>query len=102
MSGEELRRALMTKAPVLWKGRMEYERTVGYVSAVIYRCDDHQNIVVSCEITRHGSPPSVMRCRPEDVEYWRLADAGQPDGAYTENTNLSEKGTFICQEKKNS
>jgi hypothetical protein len=100
MSGEDLRRALMTKAPVIWRGRMDYERAHGYVSAIVYRCEDRKQIQVSCEITQYGSIQSGIRARAEDVEFWHMPDAGQADGAYTENTASAEKGEGLWQGKE--
>lgn len=73
MTLKTLRQALENKLPVRWQGRMEYERAIGYVSAIVYRYEQ-KTPIVSCELTTYGSPPSVMRCRPEDVEYWKISD----------------------------
>ena len=71
MSTDELRRALETKVPVRWQGRMDYENAIGYVSAIVYRYEK-ERLTVSCELTTYSNPPSRMQCRPEDVSYWRI------------------------------
>ena len=83
MTEKDLAWLLRTHVPVLWQGRTEYERSVGYVSAIIHRME-RGALVCSCELTTHTNPRSILRCRPEDIRLWFPEDTGQERGAYTE------------------
>jgi hypothetical protein len=55
MTSDELKAALRTRCPVIWRGEMEYERARGYISAIIttYKDGAYQ---IAVEITdRRGN-----------------------------------------------
>lgn len=69
MTLQELRDANRTKAPVVWRGRHDYETTIGSVTAVISRFSENVE-VISAEVTSYSSPRNVVICRPEDIHPW--------------------------------
>lgn len=73
MTEKELKDANRTKAPVEWRGRHDYERTLGNVTALIYRYHDGKE-VLSAEITSFGSTQCRLVCRPEELHIWNPAN----------------------------
>lgn len=73
MTVQELNQANKTKAPVIWRGRHDYETTIGSVTAVISRYSENGE-VISAEVTSFRSPRNVIICRPEDLHPWAPAN----------------------------
>ena len=69
MTEQELKDANKRKVPVEWRGRHDYERTLGQVTALIYRYLADKE-VLSVEITSFGDKRSCIICRPEEVHLW--------------------------------
>ena len=69
MTHEELKTALRTKTTVMWRGKTDYEKVIGSITAIIYR-HLHGQSSISAELTSYGCPRSVVICSPEDLEYW--------------------------------
>ena len=69
MTEQELDQALRTKQPVIWRGRAEYETTVGMVTGIIRRHEQGQD-VISVEITSFPGIKSKLICRPAEVNFW--------------------------------
>lgn len=69
MTEQELDQALRTKQPVVWRGRAEYEMTVGQVTGIIRRHENGKDIF-SAEITSLRGIKSLVICRPSEVHFW--------------------------------
>ena len=65
MEINELRSALRTGVPLLWQGKMEYERAVGYLSGIILRVGPRGEDVFSCELTTRQN--RLLICKPEEL-----------------------------------
>lgn len=65
MGINELRIALKTGVPLMWQGKMEYDRSVGYLSGIILRVGPHGEDVFSCELTTRQN--SLLICKPEEL-----------------------------------
>ena len=64
----ELRVALRTGIPLIWQGKMEYERSVGYLSGIILRTGPRGEDVFSCELTTRRN--SILLCKPEELRVY--------------------------------
>lgn len=69
MTEQELKDANRTKAPVEWRGRHDYERAIGNVTALIYRYINGKEIL-SAEITSFGTTHCTIICRPDELHIW--------------------------------
>lgn len=67
MEISELRQALRSGVPLIWQGKMDYERSVGYLSGIILRAGPNGEDVFSCELTARNS---IIICRPEEVRIY--------------------------------
>ena len=68
MEISELRQALRTGIPLIWQGKMDYERSVGRLSGIILRSGANGEDVFSCELTdRRGC---VVICRPDELRVY--------------------------------
>lgn len=65
--------ALRSGRPVTWRGKMDYERMTGTLTAIIMRHIGGRDIV-SIEITNPVSGNSNT-VRVEEVEYWKAREA---------------------------
>lgn len=67
MTNDKLKEAMLNRIPVIHKfpttGEIEYER----ITALIYRLDDNNNVVVSAEL-RSKNGCSVTIAKAEDVK----------------------------------
>ena len=68
MEINELRSALRTGVPLIWQGKMEYERSVGYLSGVILRAGSRGEDVFSCELTTRQN--RLLICKPEELRVY--------------------------------
>lgn len=76
MTEQELKDANRTKAPVEWRGKRDHERTLGNVTALIYRYLNGKEIL-SAEITSFGTVHCTVICRPEELYIWNpIMDQG--------------------------
>ena len=66
MSENELKTANRPQALVEYRGPHEYLRSLGRVTALIYRCEDGLE-TLTVEITSHSTSRSRMICRPDEV-----------------------------------
>ena len=64
----ELRKALRSGVPLIWQGKMDYDRSVGYLSGIILRSGPNGEDVFSCELT--GRRGCVVICRPEELRVY--------------------------------
>ena len=73
MTEAELEQALVTKQPVIWRGRMDYETMTGQVTGILRRHEDGKDIL-SAQITSIMGTPCVMFCRPSQLRFWTPVD----------------------------
>ena len=66
MNEAELKNANRTKDLVEYRGGHDYLRSLGRVTALIYRCEDGLE-TLSVEITSHSTSRNKVICRPEEV-----------------------------------
>jgi len=69
MDSQEMKLALRSGRPVSWRGKMDYERATGTLTAIILRHINGRDIL-SAEITEPRTRRVVI-CRADEVEYWR-------------------------------
>lgn len=69
MDKDTARAALRSGRPVIWRGKMDYERATGTLTALILRYVGEE-FVLSAEITDPRTHNCVV-CRLEEVEYWK-------------------------------
>ena len=77
MKINELKGALKSGMPVIWRGKHDYESTVGRLTGIILRAGASGEDEFSCEITSSSSlsgRSSVVICRPDEVSLWRPAE----------------------------
>lgn len=67
MENDELKTALLSKKPVMYKLSASEEIEYKYVSGIIYRAENGR-IVVTAEITDKNGQ-SVTICKPEKLKY---------------------------------
>lgn len=68
MDKETARAALRSGRPVAWRGKMNYERMTGTLTALTLRFIGNE-FVLSAEITDPRTHNTLM-CRLEEIEYW--------------------------------
>lgn len=75
MEINELRSALRTGVPLLWQGKMEYERAVGYLSGIlIQRGPDGEEKISGVLSDRRGC---TVTCRPEELRYYKPVESAE-------------------------
>ena len=62
MTGEEAKKALYNRLPIVWR-ECEYQR----ITAIIYRLDDRNNLIVSAEM-RDQNNNSLTVARIEEIK----------------------------------
>lgn len=73
MEIKELKDALKSGIPVIWRGKHDYESTIGRLTGIILRAGASGEDEFSCEITSSSSlsgRSSVVICRPEELSLW--------------------------------
>lgn len=75
MEINELRSALRTGVPLMWQGKMEYERSVGYLSGIILRAGPRGEDVFSCELTTRQN--RLLICKPEELNYYKPVESAE-------------------------
>ena len=71
MDSQEMKVALRSGRPVTWRGKFDYERATGTLTAIILRHINGRDIL-SAEITEL-TRGCIVTCRADEVEYWRPA-----------------------------
>lgn len=82
MDKETARAALRSGCPVAWRGKMNYERMTGTLTALTLRFIGNE-YVLSAEITDPRTHNTMM-CRLEEIEYWnaQYIHGGTVDESY--------------------
>lgn len=69
----ELKSAMKSGVPLIWRGRHDYERATGHLTGIILRMDEKGNERFSCELTSSASTGrnTVIVCKPEELSLYR-------------------------------
>ena len=76
MTTEEMKDALRSGYPVIWRGPMDYQRARGSITAIITRCEDgyFRNYAEVTEL--RGNIKTIYICSPNEISRYDPLNTG--------------------------